>query len=181
LQEERVKLAVRKARQTFKQQPVATHALSLGVAGWPYSRGGGRTREVADHRPLSAVLESRLHVAATHFSKAHNDPLAFITVPRDMWRQIWSSNPQESGRSSPQLAGALPERGERLGTAVSPPPAACGGLRLPLAGRLDRQLVLEHLAVKLRFVRPPGKRPHGQMELPVPIHGEPRRIGQHDR
>ncbi len=35
-----------------------------------------------------------LHTAATHFSKARDDLLAFTAVPRDIWRQIRSSNPQ---------------------------------------------------------------------------------------
>jgi broad specificity phosphatase PhoE len=81
--------------------------------------------------------------------------------------------------SMPRLAGALAECGEYLGTALSPPPAACGGVRLSLSGRLVRQVVLEHLRVKLRLVMSPGKRPYGQVALPVPVHDEPRRIGQH--
>lgn len=84
-----------------------------------------------------------------------------------------------SGRSMPRLAGALAKCGEHLGAALSPPPTACSGVRLPPAGRPVRQLVLDHLAVKLRLVTSPGKRPHGQVALPVPVDGEPRRIGQH--
>jgi len=33
--------------------------------------------------------------------------------------------------------------------------------------------MLEHLAVKPRLGTPPGKLPHGQAALPVPVHGEP--------
>jgi rhodanese-related sulfurtransferase len=167
--------AVRLLRAAF---PPGRSREGCPAGGWPGCRSPPEPAHDRHRRQQPSVL---LHTAATHFSKARDDLLAFTAEPRDIWRQIWFSSLQESGRSSPQLAGALPEYGECLGAALSPPPAACGGVRLPFAGRLDRQLVLEHLAVKLRLVRPPGKRPHGQMALPVPVHGGSRRIGQHHR
>jgi putative transposase len=42
-----------------------------------------------------AALESKLPGAADHLSSARDDLLAFTTVPREIWRQVWSSNPQE--------------------------------------------------------------------------------------
>jgi len=42
-----------------------------------------------------AALEAKLPAAAAHLSAAEADLLAFTAVPREIWRQIWSSNPQE--------------------------------------------------------------------------------------
>jgi putative transposase len=42
-----------------------------------------------------AALEAKLPAAAEHLSAAREDLLAFTAVPREIWRQVWSSNPQE--------------------------------------------------------------------------------------
>jgi putative transposase len=42
-----------------------------------------------------AALEAKLPAAAAHLSAAEADLLAFTALPREIWRQIWSSNPQE--------------------------------------------------------------------------------------
>ena len=42
-----------------------------------------------------AALEAKLPAAAGHLSAAREDLLAFTAVPREIWRQVWSSNPQE--------------------------------------------------------------------------------------
>jgi putative transposase len=42
-----------------------------------------------------AALEGKLPAAATHLDSARDDLLAFTAVPREIWRQVWSSNPQE--------------------------------------------------------------------------------------
>jgi putative transposase len=41
------------------------------------------------------ALEARLPAAAEHLSAARDDLLAFTAVPREIWRQAWSPNPQE--------------------------------------------------------------------------------------
>jgi putative transposase len=41
------------------------------------------------------ALDGKLPAAAGHLSAARDDLLAFTAVPREIWRQIWSSNPQE--------------------------------------------------------------------------------------
>jgi putative transposase len=41
------------------------------------------------------ALETKLPAAADHLSAAREDLLAFTAVPREIWRQVWSSNPQE--------------------------------------------------------------------------------------
>jgi putative transposase len=42
-----------------------------------------------------AALQGKLPAAATHLDSARDDLLAFTAVPREIWRQVWSSNPQE--------------------------------------------------------------------------------------
>ena len=42
-----------------------------------------------------AALEAKLPTAAEHLSAAREDLLAFTAVPREIWRQVWSSSPQE--------------------------------------------------------------------------------------
>jgi putative transposase len=42
-----------------------------------------------------AALEARLPAAAAHLSEARDDLLAFTAAPREIWRQTWSSSPQE--------------------------------------------------------------------------------------
>ena len=41
------------------------------------------------------ALEGKIPAAAGHLAAARDDLLAFTAVPREIWRQIWSSNPQE--------------------------------------------------------------------------------------
>jgi transposase-like protein len=42
-----------------------------------------------------AALAERFPDAAEHLDNARGDLLAFTTYPREIWRQIWSNNPQE--------------------------------------------------------------------------------------
>jgi transposase-like protein len=42
-----------------------------------------------------AAIEERFPAAAEHLDDARADLLAFTGFPRDVWRQIWSNNPQE--------------------------------------------------------------------------------------
>jgi putative transposase len=42
-----------------------------------------------------AALDGKLPTAAEHLSAARDDLLAFTAMPRETWRQVWSSNPQE--------------------------------------------------------------------------------------
>jgi putative transposase len=41
------------------------------------------------------ALEGKLPAAAGHLAAARDDLLAFTAVPREIWRQVWSSNRQE--------------------------------------------------------------------------------------
>jgi len=49
----------------------------------------------APYGRVVAALEAKLPAAAEHLSAAREDLLAFTAVPREIWRQVWSSNPQE--------------------------------------------------------------------------------------
>jgi putative transposase len=49
----------------------------------------------AQFERVVAALEGKLPAAAAHLSAARDDLLAFTAVPREIWRQVWSSNPQE--------------------------------------------------------------------------------------
>jgi transposase-like protein len=49
----------------------------------------------AQHAQVAQALEAKLPQAAAHLDSARDDILAFTAFPREVWRQIWSSNPQE--------------------------------------------------------------------------------------
>ena len=49
----------------------------------------------AQHAQVVQALEAKLPAAAAHLDAAREDILAFTAFPREVWRQIWSNNPQE--------------------------------------------------------------------------------------
>src|SRR5512135_891099 len=49
----------------------------------------------AQHAQAVTALEAKFPHAAAHLDEARDDVLAFTAFPREIWRQVWSNNPQE--------------------------------------------------------------------------------------
>jgi putative transposase len=49
----------------------------------------------AQHAQVVTALEAKFPQAAAHLDEARDDILAFTAFPREIWRQVWSNNPQE--------------------------------------------------------------------------------------
>jgi transposase-like protein len=49
----------------------------------------------AQHAQVVTALEVKFPAAAAHLDDARDDILAFTGFPREIWRQVWSNNPQE--------------------------------------------------------------------------------------
>ena len=48
----------------------------------------------AQHTQVVTALEAKFPAAAAHLDDAREDILAFTAFPREIWRQVWSNNPQ---------------------------------------------------------------------------------------
>jgi putative transposase len=99
-----------------------------GVVAWGYHPLAGRVKTLlhsvydqpdsdsvhAQYDRVIDALEEKLPKVAEHLEAARADLLAFTSFPKQIWRQIWSNNPQKrlnkEIRRRTDVVGIFPDR-----------------------------------------------------------------------